>query len=465
MPPVALKPLPFAEGPVLRHMGVFEHIPKDNDRVVKLETARVVTADYRLLQHDFPFLRDENILRAHPRLTGLEAPARREAVHRFIDRWLVANAGFMSAYQVKQSKINTPVTTGKETMRAWRPFNYGRSLVLSLGVSRELPSVVELGFHPADAGGLLDVKGIGLAPSKGYNPSAHANGLLMLGEALRELLYCELITRVLAHAGHIARPVPIYAVLHTGFDAIIQNGNQIPTALLLRRAHLRPIYQWGLKDPGSLTETMEMDIERILRRYGITSTGSDTYVQIRAVDGVVRYYYGEGEMTFSRELQEWILEMTRFNGSNRLFEGVNLQFTEDIKRNPPRPRIVDFGSYWVKEGFHEPLLSLVACRPLRLGRIIWPDDPEFVQPDPQLRVPYEVWGWTEGVWGYGRQGTGIAYPMDNPGLLAHHLAMAFRRGEMTSAEVRAKLDEMIHVAVAGWPEKKPASRSTGTRAL
>ena len=61
--------------------------------------ARVVLANYALLQQDFPYLRDKSLVAAVPELRRLKGKARQRAIRQWLDRWLVCNAGFISRHQ------------------------------------------------------------------------------------------------------------------------------------------------------------------------------------------------------------------------------------------------------------------------------------------------------------------------------------------------------------------------------
>jgi len=440
----------YPKGPILTHAAAFNLSSMIIDRVHHLPGARVVVADYPLLQHDFPVLRTEHLLERVPRLRTLGPEARDRAIRDLIDRWLVCHAGYISTTQRGQTELNSPIESEETAVDGIRPFAYGRAIVLSLQALRPLPNVDRLGFLPREVTGLLDVKGIGLVPDQSLSRSAHKNGLLFLGEALREMLFANMLERLLVHAGHRARPLPVYAVLDTGFDVIRPNGDPVPAGLLVRRAHLRPHYPVGHKDPGSEAERISLELELLFRRYGLTTTGLDTNLQLLVENGVLRYKYGEGFLDFSRPAQEWILELTGFSGRSMLLEGVNIQFTRGILAEPPDPHFVDMGCFWARQRFVHPMVSLVASRPMRIGTVIHPDHERYTQPDPGLALPWRYWGDTGGIWGYGREHTAISYPLDTPSILCFSLACAFRRGEIDGVRVAERMKDLIATATERW---------------
>jgi len=204
----------FPAGPLLRRIEELAPDGLTPERALQVAGARAALLDRALLEHDFPFLREETHLA----------------------RFLVEHAAFVSRPQARQSAVNSPIaTTGIETT-AYRPPDYGRAFVLP---------VLRNG-RPA---GLLDVKGAGVAPRRRPSLAPHASGLMFLGEALREAVYTRLVDAALRHAGLRCRALPVYGVVDLGFDAYLPNGRSLPAGLLVRRAHRRPACSGGLKHP------------------------------------------------------------------------------------------------------------------------------------------------------------------------------------------------------------------------
>lgn len=198
--------------------------------------AKVVFADYDLLKHDFPVLRDRT--------------------NEQIDQWLLQRAAVISIPQAAQSAVNTPIATTDATVTGYRPWQYGRAAVLPV------------------EGGLLDVKGTGaLAPSS----DGHGTGLMTVGEAIREYAYERLVRKILAHAHASISTVRTYAVIDGGFDQVFEDGNRAPAGMLVRQAHTRnqeskPIFKGQASMFGPRNSWL---VERMLRPYGITSCGSN----------------------------------------------------------------------------------------------------------------------------------------------------------------------------------------------
>jgi hypothetical protein len=309
------------------------------EKVVRVAGAKVVLADYELLKRDFP---------------SLQGKGQDE-----IDRWLVDNAGVLSKPQASQSRVNTAVSLEGGEVLAHRPQDYGRSVVVQ---------VTE---------GLIDIKGAGsLKPYQG----SHGNGLASLGEAIREFTYEKMVNKVFQHAGVATETVGTYAVLDLGFDVKHSEGTSSPAGNILRQAHDRAR---GIS--STFSESKSVEIERTLRRYGITSAGA--------------YLNSED------------------------FAMINIQGTKS-------GAVLDFGGFLVLEQFDKPATHFFGSRVL-----LHPKKGEFPQPHANLRVPFEIWGHTR---------SGIADPnRDNPWIYAHELAVSLRQGRATRADAENHLRTML----------------------
>jgi hypothetical protein len=384
-----------------------------------VKTARTVFLDRALLQHDFPRLRDDALTRAHPWLRRLPEARREEAIQGLLARWLEAHAGLTSRPQAAQAVVNSAVRTVRSRSRgnvaAHRPNDYGRALLVRV-----------------PGGGLLDIKGTGVAPGKIPSFDTHASGLLFLGEALREVAFGEIVDTILGHAGSPCRALPTYGVLDLGFDAYMPTPAgklALPAGLLVRRAHRRPRFGSGLKPPDSPLVPLEMEIELLLRRYGLTSVGPMTRIEISGdpgPTGPLQVRYAGTPLEFDPDACRRIRKKVGFPGGKQVLEGVNVQFTREAEEGMEQAQLVDFGSYRTRERFLGPLVALVASRLLRLGDVLPPSHPRFVQPDPALALPDRWLDATD---------------------LPYMLARRFRTGEIAGEEVRSELDRAIADAV------------------
>lgn len=386
------------------------------EKVLGLEGARVVVADYDLIRRDFPELR--------------------ELGHHEIDQWLLSNTAYMSVPQTKQEGANTKIEVNGNQRSAYRPPQYGRALVFQADspfedeknerlrfvrslmqvsedaqsgaqhwpqkkaelkeqfehglkmsfeqseqenierifrtleqgpqsgakLQKEHQALMKIELNPRNHIGLIDAKGVGsLSP----RPGGHSDGLATLGEAIREYVYEKMVNTVFTHEDVGLRTVGTYAVIDSGFGVKHQDGSASPGGIVLRQAHNR------FDSHASLfSEADSLRIENILRKYGITTAGAyrDVYP----------------------------------------YDKINVQGTKS-------GAVLDFGGFLVVERFHREAIHFYGQRVL-----IDPTRDQLVQPDPNLRIPLEVWGTTV---------SGKEDPkLDNIWLWSHELATAFREG-------------------------------------
>ena len=202
------------------------------ENMVRVPGARVVLADYGLLRKDFSVLRGR---------TDAE-----------VDAWILQNTAYQSEGQVRQSIVNTPIETGTQTVRAYRPSGYGRAIVFQV-----------------DPTHFIDAKGTGVRLDQIPHAAGHGDGLASLGEVTREFLYEKLIQTVLTHSGSSRETVGHYAVIDWGFDVIHADGTTSPAGMILRQAHPRLDSDQSLFHASAARE-----VELNLRPYGITTAGA-----------------------------------------------------------------------------------------------------------------------------------------------------------------------------------------------
>jgi hypothetical protein len=202
----------------------FEGVPQEGS--FRLTRARVLAVDYELLKRDF----------------GLAALGDEQ-----INEWLISNTARIARGQLKKyNRVNTPIDVVPERpMPAYRPFGYGRCLVVPVDDQGQT--------------GLIEVKGAGAASPR---QAPHRNGLMTLGEVIREYLYEHLVRDLLKDAGAKMTTVGTYAVIDAGFDVLHADGSSSRAGLLLRQAHARPT-------PSITTNDYSRKVEAILNRYGV----------------------------------------------------------------------------------------------------------------------------------------------------------------------------------------------------
>ncbi|MFN0176539.1 MAG: hypothetical protein ACKVU0_18005 [Saprospiraceae bacterium] len=439
----------FSPGPLLRSIEELDQNSIKPETVWRVPEARIVYANYALLQHDFPQLQDPVLEKKYPLLTSLKGKAREEAIRGKVDDWLLRHTAFISESQANQTEVNTPIKIGTEKVQAYRPPRYGRALVFSVqetenGLSlKERPAIQELENR------LLDVKGTGVAPTVKPQNVSHRNGINRLGFALYELVMQELLERVFRHSDSQVQTLPIYGILDLGFDELGHNKHHgSPVGLLIRRAHRRTKPSGGLFPYGSTGQLVQLSIEQLLRRYGITSVNEVTRVQVWREDGIFRIRYGEQDINFFNAKQRAEIERVSHHkaGNEALcFDGINIQHTRDIGLNPTRATLVDFQSYSVQENFEHPILSLVSNKLLRWGGSIWPGSNGFVQPDPALRIPFQLLGDTGSILGYDLGENKIK--LDS---LCYGLATDFRSNQISRENLLETLQSYLGELTAHW---------------
>lgn len=425
------------------------------DRALRVRGARVLYADYASLRADFPWLRTESLAERHQELAGVEGPARREEQAReLIDRWLVRHAGLVSVTQAAQTIVNTPIQTEGEALPVHRPPRSGRAFVVDLA---------ELGAAPDSQAGLLDLKGVGLAPEMRPARGVRADGLMPADEGLRELFHRQVLDVVLEHAGAPYRCLPHYALLDLGFDLLLADDSALPAGALVRRGHRRP--PGGLDAPryGTPEHSLHLELELLLRRYGVTAA-THRYTLSRPSEGKLSLVYGGRDVTGGRQgatrrLWELFEEHRSAATSEEVYlDGINTQTTRAMDGG--RIELVDFGHYRIRPRFTEILLSQVCDREAYWGGVIRPGSAHYVQPDPDLALPARFWQERE----VARDvliGLGCS-PGDDPlggrereepllplvEQLCLHLTRDFRGGRLTSAAVETSISRLARRVTA-----------------
>ncbi len=420
----------FPSEPLLTSIEDLEQDGVLPETVLRVTGAEVVYANYDLLRHDFP------------QLTGIVSEQE-------IDEWLLRNTAFISQNQVKQSIVNSPITIGNEEVKAFRPPGYGRALVFSIEENDKTLLPVNTSKTVFE-NRLIDVKGSGVAPNAQAVNGSHCNGIYRLGYAFVELIFQELLQRIFRHSKTVIQTLPLYAIIDLGFDETNETMPVTPAALMIRRAHRRPKNSGGLYPYRSTGQLVQIEIEQLIRKYGITSVNCITEVKISKEEGEFKIQYGEQLVDFFGERQRIEIErVSHFKEGMGVisFDGINIQHTREIGLDPTRATLVDFQSYTVKERFDDPLLSLVSDKLLRWGGSVWPDDEDFVRPDPSLQVPFHLVTDTGTIWGYN-----MGEKRMKINSLCYGLAHDIRAKKISREQLLNTLQAYLDSLTEHWPE-------------
>lgn len=325
------------------------HLEQGRELAYRVKSARVVLADYKLIQRDFP--------------------ATRALSHEEIDAWLLQYAGLIAESQARLGKTagtNTFIRVDRaQQITAYRPEQYGRGLVFEMGPpgSGTEPGAESTAGSGAAAGstvgsgvglggGLIDAKGAGALKPR---PGSHSTGLATLGEAIQGYAVEKLVKSIFSHSQSGFDTIESYAVLNMGFSAYTYDEEvvrKVPAGVLLRQAHNR----FNARSVYQLDDEVALSVEKVLRHYGMTSAGAD---HMNAPD---------------------------FDKSQ------NIQGAVQISAQGSKAiAVVDFGTYMALEKFSNGLLGMDRT-PRRLVYLLDPGSEDFIQPDPRLAVATQFWG-------------------------------------------------------------------------
>ncbi|GGX22090.1 hypothetical protein [Aquimarina muelleri] len=337
----------------------------DHEIMLGVANAKVLFANYAVIKSDFP--------NQWNRITkNTKNPE--EA----IDNWLLKNTAFISVSQAKSKITNTTIHTTNAKSSAWRPPRYGRAAILGQPEEKEESSPF-----------LFDVKGTGVPPYE--EPILpNSNGLMTLSEAVHEVMMEHLVYMSMNHANTDIRPLPSYAVIDLGFDALWLDGNAPERAvLLLRRTTTRPRFQWERFYQGKEVASALLEVELLLRKYGLTASNC----------GAVRFnIFNNGEeliadrdgknIELKNTVKNLVMNSLKINeGDTVIVDGVNVQIAGQVETNPLSMRIMDFGRYRFCSQFNNELYSWIDADYQNLnGVFLSKKDKEYTQPDPILNL-------------------------------------------------------------------------------
>ena len=350
----------------------------------------------------------------------------------FLGNWMVHMAGVISKGQMVPNGINTEIEAGPADRFAFRPARYGRSAVVAV---------------PNGAGqisGFLDVKGCGIEPGKKPAHGEHRNGLLSLSQAFEELVVQRLVRHVLNRELPPLTCLPTYAVMLCPFNLTWPEGGEVPAGYVVRRAHLRHPNGVELPASGSALQRAMLQIEFALRRYGMTSASPGSRMEVFEEEGkgLAARYAGFPMEATEKQLAAILDRIGRPPPVE--LDGVNLQYAAGLGVDPPAGMIVDFGHFLLSRQFENPLLSLVHDRPLMWGGWLGPEDPKFVQPDPNIAFNDSLW---QEISGPEQQDTSAIFGPDTKvnGIISetHDIALKCAAGKIDAQTVEARLSAML----------------------
>jgi hypothetical protein len=407
----------------LRSVTDVEAPDGEPDLVARVVGARLVFASHELLAHDLPALSDAA-------LSGSDPIETRE-------RWLIGHAGVISLTQAAQTVVNTRVLVARESREAWRPPRYGRAVVVCAG-ARGNSSAEESSL-------LLDLKGAGIGPGRRPALEPHASGLCSLREALREALFEAIIGAIFARAAPDFWTLPIYGVIDLGFDVKTHRGEILPAGLLVRRAHRRSEDGIVLPCRGSAKERLRLEVELLLRCYGLTGSNPGTRIRLAPGPAGPRVAYGVGAFEeLDPTVEPAAIRAASGMSAPVLCDGLNVQLTWPPVTPAIRAQLVDFGHYEVRRSFDRPLVSLVCDAPHRWGATLFPTDRQFVRPHPFLCRGLERWAREREA---AELGAAPRAAVDPPTRWADRAARDFRAGEIGGKEIVAAIARAAQEAV------------------
>jgi hypothetical protein len=274
---------------------------------------------------------------------------------------------------------------------------------------------------------LLDLKGCGVAPGRVPSHKRQSDGLEYLGLALYDLLIKRAIDEMCTREGtESIWTVPVYAVLDLGFDLRAGPYGRGPAGLHVRRAHRRPV----AGSDRTVEDRVCFATEMLLRAYGLTTANRGGRMRIERKDGRITLYIDGNvrrRLTTPEEIG-FCLAITQDTSSVTL-DDIDVQLARDISAAPLSGQMVDFGCLQAIERFRYPVSR---SKHMSLQTIIWPHEPEFVQPDPVLQLPLATWG---------REPL-VAF--------CFSLARRLRDQEISQAEFLQSFQEPLWSLVEGW---------------
>lgn len=361
------------EGPLFRRFADLGYGTIEPEGVVNALGARVVVANYGAIRKDFRGAFTQAFFDRYRDSCSDDCVRTGVPCCTLIDKWLLESSAYVADSHVKTSTLNSRIHHGKTQFIAYRPPRYGRALVI------EVPDCGD------SRAGLFDIKGAGVGPGIVPTPTSTSNGLEYLGAALADFFFAAVIDRVFARTVPGFRSLPTYAVLDLGFD-LTEGWNGVqPAGLHVRRAHRRELDGNELPVSGSERERVIIQIELILRMFGLTTADESTSFYLRrSKDGRALTKSGIELVARTRQEQEKLDQLLKSRG--RRLECANVQIAADLSWSPPSAQFIDFGTVHPRRRFVDPLFAPAKDAFFQLGRQILDRDGKAIQPLDKLAL-------------------------------------------------------------------------------
>jgi hypothetical protein len=208
---------------------------------------------------------------------------------------------------------------------------------------------------------------------------------LLLNEAVEEFAMQSIVDRALARVLPSVYTLPVYAVVLLPFRGYRVDEGEHHAALVVRRAHARAPDNNEIPAFNSAMYFFKLEVEFALRRCGVTSSGGPGF-SIRELEDGLQILRGARDMSDTpRENTDRFLQAMKLKLPFRA-ELINVQGTSDVSASPVSGELLDFGQYEVRNAFDAPLMALAMEYIFGCGGILWPDDPNWVVPEPELAL-------------------------------------------------------------------------------
>ncbi len=146
-----------------------------------------------------------------------------------------------------------------------------------------------------------------------------------------------------------------------------------------------------------------MEIELLLRKYGITSTCGGTTYSLWESEGSL-YFVNKFRRELAKldgEAAQFIRKRLPISEMPIVVQGTNVQLTRTQNHTAPKTTLVDFTHYEIIDQCRHLVYVSNQGRQLFLGDMIKkPGDDDYTHPDPNLAIPFKESGEIGCIWGY-----------------------------------------------------------------